>query len=564
MGAASGEGARGPSSRGLLLALTGLAAVLRLYGLGQQSLWSDEMHTVMMAGVPYGSDSPPWRPADLREVTQGPLFMGLVHAWSLIAGRSETALRLVPALFAIATVPIFFRLAERLIGRGGAFLATLVLVFSPFHIWYAQELRGYSLVMWAAVASALALASLLADRGGSVRAHLGYAASVLTGLGGSLTMGFLLPVHGLLAAVRAQRLGRRRILGLGLTWILIGLVVLPWLGVFGTRHDLGRAVDRPATAEPPLRGETTMPVLAIPYTFYAFAVGFSFGPTPAELRAGPGAAARHHLPAIAAAGCVFGGLAVLGLSALLRQRRRVVWIVLLWIGIPFLIAGWMAVTNVKVWNARYVAVAWPAFLLLIGAGLCALSARLRPLGIGLVLALSVVAIWNLRADPRYGKEDYRSAGAYLDLELAPGDLLIGIGAPQPIFYYAQERPAYLLLHPHRIGDEGELRRRIAAAAAGRPRVWLFRVRAHQSDPEDQVGRILAETRTRAVRAEFSGIEIQRFDRAEGPAAPGEPPAASGQSGRLFATLHVRPLDPTSESAPGRPLPCPPTAPNRSL
>ena len=550
-------------ARAIVIALTALAALLRLYGLGQQSFWSDEMHTVMMAGVPYGPEAPPWRPSDLLQVTQGPFFMGLVHAWSRVAGRSEAALRLLPALFAIATVPMFFRLADRWIGRGGAILGTLVLAVSPFHIWYAQELRGYSLVIWAAVASALALVLVL-DAGG-VRAHLRYGASVLLGLGGSLTMGFLLPVHGLLAAVEARRRGLRPLLGLVLTWVLIGLCALPWLGVFGTRHDVGRVVDRPAVEEPPLRGATTMPALAIPYTFYAFALGFSYGPTPAELHQGPGAAARHHWPAIATAGVLFGGLALWGLQTLFRKKPRVAWMLLLWIAIPILIAGWMAAANVKVWNARYVAVAFPAFLLLVGGGLCALPARLRRIGLALVLGLSGIAIWNLRTDPRYAKEDYRSAGSYLDRELQPDDLLIGIGAPQPIFYYAVRRPsAYLLLHPHRIGDDQELRRRIAAGAAGRSRVWLLRARAHQSDPRNQVGRILGETRNRAAHLAFTGIELERYDQEPVPDRAGTPPAARAQSCPSFATLHVRPLRPLhAKRLPAARRSTHPPEPNRS-
>jgi hypothetical protein len=415
-----------------------------------------------------------------------------------------------------------------------------VLAVSPFHIWYAQELRGYSLTIGAAVASALALGRVFET--GSARARLFYGASVLVGLGGSLTMGFLVPVHGLLALIAVPRKGIRWLMGLVITWILIGLVTLPWLGVFRTRHDVGRAVDRPAVEEPPLRGATTMPALAIPYTFYAFAVGFSFGPTPAELHTNPGTAVRHHLPAIAAAGLVFGGLALWGLRARFRLQPRGAWALVLWIAIPILIAGWMAAANVKVWNARYVAVTFPAFMLLVGAGLCALPARMRVVGLALVLGLSAIAIWTLRTDPRYGKEDYRSAGAYLDREFAPGDLLIGIGAPQPILYYAVRRPdAYVILHPHRIGDDRELRRRIAAAAAGASRVWLLRARAHQSDPSNQVGRILLETRRQATRRAWSGIELERYDRTAGasPAAS----AARGQSSPRFATLAVRPCNP---------------------
>ena len=552
-------------ARGYVWAMTALAALVRLYGLGQQSFWSDEMHTIMMAGVPYGPEAPPWKVQDLLEVTQGPLFMGLVHAWSAVAGRSEAWLRLLPALFAIATVPVFFRLGELTIGPRGARFATLLLALSPFHVWYAQELRGYSLAIGAAVAASLVFAHLIAREGGSGRQHVSYGASLAAGLGGSLTMGFLLPVHALLAGLRAPRIGARRLAALVLTWVVVGLLALPWLGVFGHRHDLGRVVDRPAVAEPPLRGATTMPPLAIPYAFYAFAVGFSFGPAPADLHAGPQRAVRAHWPEIAAVGLVFGALLGLGLRHLWRERREMAVALLLWLVVPGAIAGWMAAANVKVWNARYVAVSLPAFLLTLGAGLEALAPRRRAVALALVVGLSLASLWNLRSDPRFAKEDYRRAGAYLDRELGADDLLIGIGAPQPIFYYARQRPGeYLLLHPHRIGDEAELRRRIAAAAAARSRVWLLRVRAYQSDPANQVGAILGETRARAVAETFTGIELERYDLAGAPRAlrprPGREPAARGQGPLISAKLLPRPHE--RQLHPGfRPLAVQPTCPS---
>jgi hypothetical protein len=82
-----------------------------------------------------------------------------------------------------------------------------------------------------------------------------------------------------------------------------------------------------------------------------------------------------------------------------------------------------------------------------------------------------------------------------------------------VFLYTDRRPAnYLLVHPHRIGDDAELRRRLAQATAGCDRVWLLRARPYQSDPWNHVGEILAETRARAEHTIFPGIEIERFDR----------------------------------------------------
>lgn len=521
-----------PAAAGFTL----LAAALRLAGLGQQSFWTDELHTLVLSGV-HGPAAATWRAADLLEVTQGPLFMGIVHAWSRVAGPSEGALRLLPALFAIATVPAFLALAGRLVERRVALLATLLLAVSPFHVWYAQELRGYSLAMLAAVVATRLLVELAGvgeggerrarhERGapGALRRHLLYAAALIVGLGASLTMGFVVAFHGLVIAARARALGARRLAGLAAVFLAVAAASAPWLGVFGHRSDVGRAIDRPQAEEPPLRGASTMPPLAVPYTFFAFSAGFSLGPSIGELHDGGAAAARRHLPIVAAVAVAYGGLALLGLGRLVARRPRTALLLAAWLLTAFAAAGWMAAANVKVWNARYVAVAFPAYLVVVAAGLSSLGSRTRSITLAAVLALAALALWNLRADPRYAKEDYRSAGAYLAGALGPDDAVIGVGAPAPIFFYAGREPAsYLLVHPHRIGDEAELRRRLAAATAGRPRAWLVRARAYQSDPRNHVGEILGETRGRAERVAFPGIELERYDVAGPWAVPGPPP-----------------------------------------
>ncbi len=522
---ASESGWQGPWP---VIVLTALAAALRLYGLGQQSLWTDEAHTIAVAGVPRAPEVPPWRPADLLLVTQGPLFMGLVHVWSRVVGTGEAALRLLPALFSLATIPPFLALASRLLGRPAAVFATLLLAVSPFHIWYGQELRGYSLLMLAAVLATFSFVELISGRGGG-RHVLFYIASFLSGLGASLAMGFLLPLHGLVVLARWRRLGRR-LFAFALSWLVIALAVTPWLGVFSAKHDVGRAVDRPARFEPPLRGETTMPALAVPYAFYAFSVGFSLGPTPAELHTPGSGVVRRHLPVIVAVAVGYGGLALAGLFGAASRRPGAALFLAAWIAIPFALAAWMAVANVKVWNARYVAVSLPAYVMLLGAGLALARAGVRRSLLVLLIGVSLVSLANLRLDPEYAKEDYRSAGAYLDRHLDPDDALIGVGAPAPIFLYAEHRPgSYLLVHPHRIGDDQQLRRRLAAAAAGHARVWLLRVRPYLSDPDNHVGEILGETRVEAVAITFPGVELQRFDGpppGEGPEEEAMPPPAA--------------------------------------
>jgi len=121
----------------LLIVIILMSGSLRLYNLGRYSLWYDEAGSIILArhiSTIY------------KQVgTSAPLFFFLLYFW-LNLGESEFVLRLLPAIFGIAGIPLFFLLARRLVGDRTSVYATLLLAFSPFHVYYAQELRGYTLL----------------------------------------------------------------------------------------------------------------------------------------------------------------------------------------------------------------------------------------------------------------------------------------------------------------------------------------------------------------------------------------------------------------------------------
>jgi mannosyltransferase len=123
----------------LLLLLTLLGAFLRLSQLGTASLWLDEASTLTFArrsifeiwGALSGGEFNP------------PLFYWVEHAM-LALGESEVALRLIPAILGILTIPVFYLIGTELLDRNTGILAAALLAFSPFQIYYSQEARAYA------------------------------------------------------------------------------------------------------------------------------------------------------------------------------------------------------------------------------------------------------------------------------------------------------------------------------------------------------------------------------------------------------------------------------------
>jgi mannosyltransferase len=125
-----------------LIALTALAAALRLPTLGSQSLWLDETLT---GGLARGSLGDLLHHVAESEAN-APLFYVLEWAWTRVAGTSEVALRLPSALFGIALVPVVFAIGRRLGGQRAAVALAALVALHPLLVYYAQEARGYAAV----------------------------------------------------------------------------------------------------------------------------------------------------------------------------------------------------------------------------------------------------------------------------------------------------------------------------------------------------------------------------------------------------------------------------------
>ncbi|MEK7119443.1 MAG: glycosyltransferase family 39 protein, partial [Patescibacteria group bacterium] len=104
-----------------------------------QSFWLDEASQAQMSLMTVKSI---WfdRQADFHP----PLFYFLSHFW-LQFGRSEIWLRLLPVSFGIVNILAIYYLAKALSPKVGL-IAAFLLAINPFHVYYSQEFRMYSLL----------------------------------------------------------------------------------------------------------------------------------------------------------------------------------------------------------------------------------------------------------------------------------------------------------------------------------------------------------------------------------------------------------------------------------
>jgi mannosyltransferase len=212
----------------VVAAVAALLAGLVLRFVAHTDLWLDEAQSVAIARQPLAGLF-----AALRQDGSPPLYYLLLHYWMVLFGAGNIAVRALSGLISVGTLPAFWLLARRTIGRPAAVPALLLLASSPFALRYATETRMYALVVLLTTLGGLALSRVLDDQRRTPWAVAGLAAS--TGL---LLLTHYWALYGLAAAglwllPGAVRGPRRRANRIALAAMAGGaLLLVPWLPSF--------------------------------------------------------------------------------------------------------------------------------------------------------------------------------------------------------------------------------------------------------------------------------------------------------------------------------------------
>jgi hypothetical protein len=143
----------------LALIITLVGGFLRILLLSAKGMWLDETFSVWMASHSV---------ADMLEWTikidqHPPLYYLLLHYWMDNKGNTPYDVRLLSVLFGAGTIPIVYLIGKRISGVVMGLAAAALLALSPFHIYFAQEARMYTLLTFNAAAAIYALVRLLTD-----------------------------------------------------------------------------------------------------------------------------------------------------------------------------------------------------------------------------------------------------------------------------------------------------------------------------------------------------------------------------------------------------------------
>ena len=143
----------------LAILITLAGGILRVLLLGTKGMWLDETFSVWLAHHSVG-EMLQWI---VRIDQHPPLYYWLLHTWIALNGDTPYYARLLSVLFGAGAIPIIYLIGKRMSGAVMGLAAAAFLAFSPFHVYFAQETRMYTLLTFNAAAAMYALVRLLTD-----------------------------------------------------------------------------------------------------------------------------------------------------------------------------------------------------------------------------------------------------------------------------------------------------------------------------------------------------------------------------------------------------------------
>jgi 4-amino-4-deoxy-L-arabinose transferase-like glycosyltransferase len=538
----------------LIIAVCVLAAGLRFYRLGHQSLWVDEILTLGVSIPKPGLTIWDY----LKYNIHGPLHSFAVYLIHFIS-VSDTWLRVPSALAGVAGIIFFYAWISRWMGRRIALLASTLFAINPMHLYYSQELRNYSFVLMFGMMACWFFQRLLERE--SKRVAVLFCVSTAMAALSNFTAAFLFAAHTLIYFLHN---GIKR--GAIVRWLAVCIFILvlisPWVYRIVDIIEVKKLVTPVMPGEldtaQRLRGGTTIGWTAIPYGLYVFSAGFSLGPSLRYLHEHTdlSTVAWNFLPWILLVGGTFGLLALLGFLRLLKDGRF--WReIAIYLVLPFVFTAVLCWQNAKAFNTRYLILALPAYLCVVGSGLIAVRNYLaRTVLFVLVAGISLTSIANYYFNGAYGREDVRGATRYLDARASADDCILAPTVKEVVAHYL-ETPRTVRSVVSRPGTpKATVEARIDEAIGRCRSLWYVRARPWVNDSNGSILRILHEKYAVDEKREFDGVQlfhfVERPNGGEGRLEGGWPrsgdeeggvrvgigPSSGGREGRMSASRTV--------------------------
>lgn len=339
-----------------------------------------------------------------------PLYFVAVRAWETLVGETPIAIRSFSLLCTLVSIPIFYALVRRMYGVTTAMMTIVLVISSPFLLWYSAEGRMYTLLLLLTVINHYAFFRLWTRGERSAYWPL-YIFSLALGAMTHYFFLFIPLMQGIFFFTNRSLFARHAVRNF---CFAAGIVLLEYGGWFFYRSAIGQI-----NADPSLAPPTTVDVFNV---FTNFLFGFQGEETNTMLLS-------------------LWPLAVLVACTLVAQRKKMqletIYLVLSAFA-PILITFGISVLVRPMFLSRYLIVTLPPLYILLAHII--LSYRYRTasvLFVSLVLLMQASLFYEALSSTVSANEDYRDATSFIQSTIRSDDLLV-LSAPFtrfPMEYY---------------------------------------------------------------------------------------------------------------------------------
>ncbi len=452
----------------LLIVIIAIAAIVRLYGLDRQSLWYDEAVEETSFERQFLNDDPDEPKIKLLTPPLNSFFVFLMKS---IYPGSDFAIRIAPFTFGLISIPLLFLLGRKMFNEKVGLIAAFLLAISPFHIWYSQDARMYSLQWMLALISLIYFLRVL-DRP-TIGNYAVFVISTAAGLYTHQLAFFLLVIYGLFLVFNFKKY-RRHLYKFIFAFISIILLLSPWV-IYSADVLMAGKAGVPKE----------MNIMVIFYTFFTYCAGFSIGPSLRELHFDSSLSViKPYFPVMVPLMILYTALFATGLWSVRKDRPKERLMLLLVFTVP--IAGLVILNKVMpniAYNVRYTGTALFGFLLILAKGIEHLrNTGAKHSGITftasaliVITAFSTYSYSNYQFNTKYHKDDIRGAATYINNQLKPEDLAMCIGHADIMNRYA-DRFLCFGINIQSTYNKAQLDDIMPEIIKGKKRFWLVLIR----------------------------------------------------------------------------------------
>jgi len=476
----------------LLVLIIALGSFLRIYGLGAESIWLDEAHSVRVSSENLAS---------VVRATTGhhlPLYFVILHFWMSLLGTSEVAVRSLSAILGIISIPLIYYVGSQFFNKRVGLIGSFLSAISLYHILYSQEARPYALLLLLSLLSFLLFVQILKQD--KKWFYLFY----------FLTNILLIYTHVFaLFTIAAQMLflflfwtkykpQRFKLLSVQMATVLAILPVVSHVfGVATAMVEQGFWIREPS-------------LMSLYGTLGTFAGG------------------KHLAILIFLCLALIAPLSIrriegkLTLTRPLESLKGISWgirlealreilLLVIWLFLPLVLAFIISKVITPIYVHRYLIGASPALYLLVAKGLSNL--KVRSIIYPVILLIVLLALPNLaNYHTEYGKSQWRDVAQHVELNAQENDVLVFCAnfAQSPFDYYYKGNLDEFGIS-NTVEDTEEIAAFVNEATSGKQRLWLILGHSGSNPPIETYLRDRYPEDALVMERNFVKVEVFLFD-----------------------------------------------------